>query len=125
MPTRRVLIIDDDDAIREVTKMCLEMVGGFNVLAASSGNEGIAIARAESPDAILLDVMMPELDGPATLRQLQSDDSTRQIPVVMLTAKVQASDRQDLEALGIQGLLAKPFNPLTLADEISSLLGWT
>jgi CheY-like chemotaxis protein len=122
--TRRVLIVDDEDDIRLVAKACLERLGGFAVTAASSGLEALELARAEQPDAIMLDVMMPGLDGPATLDRLREDPVTASIPVVFLTAKAQAADRAELAAHGAHGVLVKPFDPLTLADELAVALGW-
>jgi CheY-like chemotaxis protein len=121
---RRILLIDDDADIREIAALSLQLVGGWDVSTAASGAEGIASAQAEQPDAILLDVMMPGLDGPATYRLLQADPATRAIPVVLLTAKVQAADRRQFAALGVHGVLAKPFDPLSLLAQVSGALGW-
>lgn len=123
--THRVLIVDDDDAIRAVAQLSLEAVGGWQTLTASCGRDGIDVAVREHPDAILLDVMMPELDGPATLSRLQAADETRDIAVILLTAKVQASDRTGFAGLpGVTGVLAKPFDPMQLPAQIAALLGW-
>lgn len=124
MATRRILIVDDEDDIREVAKLCLELVGGMEVLAATSGHEALEVARLEQPDAILLDVMMPDLDGPATFQRLQAHAETRHIPVALLTAKVQLSDRRQFADLGVAGVIAKPFDPMRLADQVSALFGW-
>ncbi|MCU1372755.1 MAG: response regulator receiver protein, partial [Actinomycetia bacterium] len=85
----------------------------------------LAMARAEQPDAIILDVMMPGMDGPATLAELRADPATADIPVVFLTAKVQSIERRRLEELGAAGVVAKPFDPMTLAGELSAAFGWT
>jgi len=122
---RRILIIDDDDDVREVAALALEAVGGVDVVSASSGAEGIELAEAERPDAILLDVMMPGMDGPATFRVLRGRDETRMLPVVLLTAKAQRDDRRRFEALGVDAVLTKPFDPMRLADDVSAALGWT
>lgn len=122
--TRRVLIIDDEPDIREVAQLSLEMGRGWEVLAAASGEEGLRAAERESPDAILLDVMMPELDGPTVLTRLLANPETSAIPVVFLTAKVQGADQRRFAEMGVAGILAKPFDPLTLADEMAVLLGW-
>jgi len=122
--TRRVLVVDDDDSIREVAQMALEIVGGWQVFAAGSGTEALRRARAELPDAVLLDVMMPGMDGPTTFSQLHADPATCDIPVIFLTAKVQAGDRRAWTHLEIAGVIAKPFDPMTLAGEVSELLGW-
>jgi CheY-like chemotaxis protein len=122
---KRILVVDDEDDIREVATLSLEAVGGHQVLTATSGREGLAVAAAQVPDAILLDVMMPDLDGPSTLALLREQETTREIPVVFLTAKVQAADRRRLESLGAAAVLAKPFDPMTLAGDVGRLLGWS
>ncbi|MGH7964109.1 MAG: response regulator [Candidatus Binatia bacterium] len=123
-PGKRVLVIDDEDDIREVAQASLETVGGWIVLTARSGTEGLAKAEAEQPDAILLDVMMPDMDGPTTFQRLQANPVTCRIPVLLLTAKVQAADRRRFADLRVQAVLAKPFDPLRLADQVIEILGW-
>jgi len=122
---RRVLIIDDEDDIRLVASVALSRLASWDVLTAASGREGIAVARAEHPDVIVLDAMMPEMDGPTTLAELRRDPATASIPVVFLTAKVQVAERQRLAELGAAGIVSKPFDPVTLADELSAALGWS
>ncbi|MBV9774819.1 MAG: response regulator [Gemmatimonadetes bacterium] len=124
MAAKRILLVDDEDDIREVAQLSLEMVGGWEVIAANSGQEAIRRAAAERPDAILLDVMMPDMDGPTTFRNLQADPATQGIPVLLLTAKVRTADRERFSELGVAGVLSKPFDPLTLAREIADVLGW-
>lgn len=124
MSIKRILLIDDEEDIREVTRLSLEMVGGWQVMLAASGREGLAVARLELPDAILLDVMMPELDGFATFQGLQTDCVTRSIPVIFLTAKVNSVDRQLFEQLAVRGVICKPFEPLKLAAQVAQFLGW-
>jgi CheY-like chemotaxis protein len=124
MSSRRILIVDDEDDIREVAQVSLELVGQYEVLTAASGREGLLRARDQRPDAILLDVMMPDLDGPATLAELQADPATRDIPVLFLTAKAQTAERTRLAQLGAAGVLTKPFDPLTLPQEVASALRW-
>ena len=121
---KRVLLIDDEDHIREVAQLSLETVGGWDVMEAGSGVEGLEVATRELPDGILLDVMMPDMDGPTTFAKLKADDVTRGIPVIFLTASVQPADRSRLAALGAAGVLSKPFNPLSLPQEVAQLLGW-
>jgi CheY-like chemotaxis protein len=121
---RRVVLVDDEDDIRLVARASLERIAGWKVYPASSGAEGVALVRAELPDAVVLDVMMPGMDGPATLAELRADPATASIPVVFLTAKVQAAERRRLEELGASGVVAKPFDPMTLATELSTALGW-
>lgn len=125
MTAKRILVIDDEDDIREVAQLCLEMVGNWEVLTASSGSEGIAKAKASQPDAILLDVMMPDMDGIATFQKLQANTATHHIPVIFLTAKVQSADRRRFAELGVTAMIAKPFDPLNLASLVAEALGWS
>jgi two-component system alkaline phosphatase synthesis response regulator PhoP len=122
--SRRMLVVDDDEAIREVVRTGLEVVAGWEVRLASNGAEALSLCSADPPDAILLDVMMPTMDGPTTFGKLQEDPRTRSVPVILLTAKVQPSERRRYEELGVAGVLAKPFDPLALPGEIADLLGW-
>jgi CheY-like chemotaxis protein len=124
MSSKQILVIDDEDDIREVAKLSLELVGGWEVLEAHSGAEGLATAQAEAPDAILLDVMMPEMDGAATFQKLQENPTTQKIPVIFMTAKVQAADRQRFRNLGVTSVIAKPFDPVQLPAQVSAALGW-
>jgi CheY-like chemotaxis protein len=119
-----VLIIDDEEDIRQVAALSLETVAGWNVTTATSGADGIRRAIEQRPDAILLDVMMPGMDGPTTFQHLQQDLRTRSIPVLLLTAKVQGADQRRFADLGVAAVLSKPFDPLTLAQQISFALGW-
>jgi CheY-like chemotaxis protein len=123
---RRILIIDDEDDIREVAALSLEAVAGWEILTASSGADGIAIAATAytKPDAILMDVMMPEVDGPTTFGLMQKNPAVAGIPVLLLTAKVQGIDQRRFANLGVTAVLFKPFDPLTLAQQISDALGW-
>ena len=121
---RTVLIIDDEDDIREVAALSLEATAGWKILTASSGAEGIEIAVAHKPDAILMDVMMPGVDGPSTFRIMQENPAISHIPVLLLTAKVQGVDKRRFADIGVAAVLFKPFDPLTLADQISEALHW-
>ncbi len=121
---KRILIIDDAEDIREVAQVSLEIIGGWEVLTASSGREGVAKALAEQPDAILLDVMMPDQDGPTTFLQLQANSATQHIPVILLTAKALAGDRRMFADLGVASVIAKPFEPMFLASQVAQVLGW-
>jgi CheY-like chemotaxis protein len=122
---KRILVIDNEPYIQEVAQICLETVAGWTVDTASSGLEGLQIALQKRPDAILLDVMMPEIDGLTTFANLQDHPETRGIPVLLLTAKVQASDLRYYADLGITNTIAKPFDPIQLAQQISLALDWT
>jgi CheY-like chemotaxis protein len=125
MPRKHLLlVVDDEDDIREVAGLSLDLTEGWTILTANSGASGIAIAASSHPDAILLDVMMPDWDGPRTLRALQELNVTESIPVIFLTAKVQESDRQKFMQMGVRGIIAKPFDPLTLGQQIKNLLSW-
>lgn len=123
MTLKQILVIDDEDDIRKLTQTCLEIMGGWQVLTASSGNEGLAKAQTEHPDAILLDVMMPDMDGPATFQKLQANPATKHIPVILLTAKGRSADQSLIAQLGVKGVINKPFNPLKLADQVAAALG--
>ncbi len=118
----KILLIDDDDDIRRIARLSLSRLGGMEVIEAASGHEGIETAERERPDAILLDVMMPELDGAETLSRLRRGERTGSIPVIFLTAKAMSAELSRLRRLGAAGVLTKPFNPATLAGEIRSLL---
>ena len=123
--TKRILFIEDELNVRQVVKACLEALGGWNVLLAASGQEGLAKAVSEKPDAILLDVMMPGMDGLALLQELKSNPVTQSIPIVFLTARLSLTEPQRFQELGVQGAIAKPFNSLTLAPKIANALGWS
>jgi two-component system alkaline phosphatase synthesis response regulator PhoP len=122
--TKTLLVIDDDDDIREIAQLALELGASWKVLTASSGPDGVVLAESGRPDAILLDVMMPGVDGPATYELLRKSEGTRKIPVVFLTAKSRPAERERLMALGVSGVLAKPFDPMTLSEQVATLLGW-
>jgi CheY-like chemotaxis protein len=117
-----VLVVDDDDEIREITMLALEIMGGWDVIEADRGAAALRMAHEHRPDVVLLDVMMPEMDGPTTFRHLQRDPATRDIPVILLTAKVLAGHTQLWDDLPVTGVISKPFNPTTLSDEIDRLL---
>jgi len=121
---RRVLIIDDEDDIREVAALSLESVAGWEIATANSGAAGIERAKEFKPDAILMDVMMPGMDGPTTFRAMQQIPEVAQIPVLLLTAKVQGVDQRRFADLGVVAVLFKPFDPMTLAQQIATTLGW-
>ena len=122
--SKRILIIDDEDDIREVAKVSLEMMAGWDVVTAECGRAGLQVAGETRPDAILLDVMMPDMDGPTTFQALQANAATASIPVILLTAKVRAADRDRFTALGVNGVIAKPFDPIQLPQEVAAALGW-
>jgi CheY-like chemotaxis protein len=119
----RVLLVDDEDDIRAIARLSLERLGGWTVVTASSGDEAVELVAREAPfTVVLLDVMMPGSDGPATLERLRSGALDAQTPVVFLTAKVQPADRRRLEGLGAAGVIAKPFDPMLLSQQLRTLL---
>ena len=118
----RILHVDDEPDIREIVDMSLALNPDFAVRACASGVEAIETAAQWSPYLILLDVMMPGMDGPATLAQLRKNPRTCEIPVVFMTARVQTSEVEQFISLGAQGVISKPFDPMTLAAEVQSHL---
>jgi two-component system alkaline phosphatase synthesis response regulator PhoP len=121
----RVLVIDDSVLVREAARVALETIGGFHVTTAESGEQGIELAETERPDAILLDVVMPGLDGIAVAQRLTALPATNSSPVVFLTGGDRPEDRERCEAVAAAGVIAKPFQTEQLASELASLLGWT
>jgi CheY-like chemotaxis protein len=124
MTSKRILIIDDEETIQTVVQFGIKMTAGWEVLTAGSGSLGIQTAQTEKPDAILLDVMMPEMDGIATFKALQSHADTEHIPVILLTAKAQTAEKRQFSELGVSGVITKPFNSLDLPEQISKILHW-
>jgi two-component system, OmpR family, response regulator len=118
----KILHIEDESDIQEVARIALQDVGGFDVTAVGSGREGVAAAKSGTPDLILLDVMMPGMDGPTTLRELKGCPETSSIPVIFMTAKAQSHEIERYLSLGALGVITKPFDPMTLADEVQALL---
>ncbi|MEX0271383.1 response regulator [Leptolyngbyaceae cyanobacterium UHCC 1019] len=124
MVAKRVLVVDDEEPIQDVIQGCLEDVGGWEVLRAASGGEGVDLARSRLPDGILLDVSMPGMDGFEVLQRLQADPATQLIPVILLTARVQPEDRAKFAELAITGVILKPFDPMALVDQVAAAFGW-
>jgi CheY-like chemotaxis protein len=122
MTNRRILIIDDEADIREATQMCLEIIGEWDVIVASSGYEGLLKAAAEKPDAILLDVMMPGMDGLTTMKKLRENAATAKIPIILFTAKAQSVEQRQFSQLDIAALITKPYDPYSLSDQIVQAL---
>jgi CheY-like chemotaxis protein len=117
----RLLIVDDDEDIRLIARMSLERIGGWEVLDAACAADAVEAARSGPLEAVLLDVMMPGVDGPATLKLLRPVIGP-DTPVIFLTAKTQPADRERLAELGAAGLITKPFDPMTLPDDVSAWL---
>ena len=123
--SRDILVVDDDDSVREITQMSLEAVAGWHVRVASGGLQALELLREQLPEAVLLDVMMPGMDGPATFRAMQEDPALKDVPVVFLTAKMQVGGgTQPWDGLDIAGVIPKPFDPMSLAAQVSALVGW-
>ena len=120
-PLKRILCVEDEPDIRAVLQMSLEMVGGFTVACASSGAEAITMAPGFAPDIILLDVMMPGMDGPTTLQRLRELPAVAATPVVFITAKVQPNEVAQFRALGAVDVVAKPFDPMRLSAEVAAI----
>ncbi|WP_346912975.1 response regulator [uncultured Roseibium sp.] len=118
----KALYIDDDEDIGTIAVMCLKLNDTFDAVHASSGAEGLEIAADWNPDVILLDVMMPVMDGPSTYRKLKGNPVTADIPVIFVTAKTQRNELAELSGLGARGTIAKPFEPVTLAEDVADLL---
>jgi CheY-like chemotaxis protein len=122
--TKRVLVIDDDPDIRRIIQVSLEKFAQWQTVLASSGLEGIQMSRKLLPDAILLDISMPCMDGFECFSLLQADCVTRSIPVVLLTAKVLPEDQQRFAEMKIAGVITKPFNPITIWSQVAAVLNW-
>ena len=121
---KQILIVDDQEHLRELIKLCLEDLAGWNTLAAESGQECLQILQTERPNAILLDLSMPGMDGFAVYEILQSDPITRSIPVILLTARVLSSDTANFAEMGVAGVIRKPFEATTLPGKVAEILGW-
>ena len=118
---KRILYVEDEANIRTIAVTVLEAVGGFAVIACDSGKQALEAAPAANADLIVLDVMMPEMDGPATLAALRALPQTAQTPAIFMTAKVQASEIAHFKSLGALDVIAKPFDPMTLSAQISEI----
>jgi two-component system OmpR family response regulator len=119
----KVLIVDDEDDLRKIAALSLGRVGGMEVVEATSGSEAVEKAVREKPDVILLDVMMPGVDGPSTLGLLRSLPEVAAIPIIFLTAKAMPREVERLVSLGAKGVITKPFDPMSLAHQVRALLG--
>lgn len=124
MPTKRVLIIDDDPCIRELVYICLSEIGKFEAISAGSGREGLDKAFQEPPDAIVLDLSMPQMDGMEVLRQLQACQATQTVPVIILSALASRLNIEWMSQLGVVETILKPFNCLTLPTQIATACNW-
>lgn len=120
MPRKKILLVDDSNTVLMMERMILNK-GSYDLVTAKDGSEAVERAFAERPDLILLDVIMPHMDGVATLEALRHLPATAAIPVIFMTAKVRREERDALMKLGAIGVIAKPFNPMTLAAEVRRL----
>ncbi|OYY94037.1 MAG: hypothetical protein B7Y41_08880 [Hydrogenophilales bacterium 28-61-23] len=118
---QRILYVEDEPDIQAVARIALEMVGGFTVKTCSSGQEALREAVAFAPDLILLDVMMPGMDGPSTFKALRELPELAETPVAFMTAKVQPAEVAYYKSLGARDVIAKPFDPMTLADQVRAI----
>jgi CheY-like chemotaxis protein len=121
---RVLLVIENDDPIREVLTGCFEDMAGWKVIEARSGQEGLTLVLSENPSAIMLDVMMPEMDGITFLQHLQELPKPEAIPVILITAHANGLHLNELANLGVRGIIAKPFDPVLLTQQAAQLLGW-
>lgn len=122
MEIRKILLVDDEIDIRKVAKLSLERIGKFEVVLAESGAEGIEKARSEKPDLIILDMMMPDMDGLTTFDNLKNDEETKAIPIIFMTAKAQELEKQQYFERGAIGVITKPFDPMGLPGEITKIV---
>ena len=120
--SKKILIVEDDDNIRLITKTSLEGLTSWRVIEANSGQVALSLAGADLPDLILLDVMMPGMDGPETFSRLQENVDTAAIPVIFMTAKVQTQELEMYIKLGAAGVITKPIDPMLLPEQITSIL---
>ncbi|MDX2052238.1 MAG: response regulator [Polyangiaceae bacterium] len=123
MSISKVLVVDDEPDLRTISRLSLERVGGWKTFLAGSGKEALEVAERELPDVILLDVMMPGMDGPTTLLEIRKRAALANIRVVFLTAKVQKHEVQAYVEMGASGVIPKPFDPMKLPSELRRLLG--
>jgi CheY-like chemotaxis protein len=125
MGKKRILAIDDEPTVRTIVQCCLEDLAGWEVVSVGSGAEGLVEAISNPPDAIVLDMMMPGMDGITFLKELQAKPDLPPIPVVILSAKFYTNDLPLLDELGVVGVISKPFDALTICEQIAAFLGWT
>ena len=119
----KILIAEDEEDIRDIEKMALELIGSFEVETCQNGSEVVALAKSYMPQLILLDVMMPIMDGPQALEALRAEDNTKDIPVIFVTAKAMEEEIERLIKLGALGVITKPFDPATLSQQVSEIWG--
>lgn len=121
--SKKILIVDDEEDVRALIQLGLEMKAGWKVLNANCGSQALVTAAAEQPDVILLDLMMPDMDGRTTLQKLKADPATKEIPVILMTAKGKATAQESFAGLDLAGIFSKPLRPLELPAQIIAILG--
>jgi len=121
MPLEKILHVEDDPDIQKIAELSLATVGGFTLKSCSSGKQALDVATDFMPDLFLLDVMMPEMDGPATLAALWQIPELKNVPAIFMTAKAQSSEIDGFMALGAIGVIVKPFDPMSLPDEVKKI----
>lgn len=119
---RRVMYVEDDPDIRAIAEIALQDVGGFTAALCESGTEALAVAPGFAPELVLLDVMMPGMDGRSTLRALRQLPGMAEVPVIFMTARLQRSEIREYRDLGAIGVIPKPFDPMTLSEQIAQIL---
>ncbi|MDJ0647449.1 MAG: response regulator [Xenococcaceae cyanobacterium MO_188.B19] len=124
MSDKQILIVDDDNNVRATVQLSLQATTNWEIFIAGSGKEGLFLAQTKLPDLILLDVMMPDLDGIEVLRQLRSNSATQAIPIIFLTAKTLVKEQKQLKDLEVQGIIPKPFGAIDLEKQICLLMDW-
>lgn len=117
----KILYAEDEPDIRSIAQIALEDIGGFSVKYCSTGLEILAAARIFHPDLVLLDVMMPVMDGPTTLNELRKIPGLADIPAVFITAKIQSGEIAEYKSMGVLSVITKPFDPMTLADTLRTI----
>ncbi|MBX9692876.1 MAG: response regulator [Cyanobacteria bacterium] len=118
----KVLIIDDEEDFRTIASSCLGLLGGAEVVEASTGEEGLKKAEKDQPDVILLDLVMPEMDGIQTLTNMRKNPATEDIPVIFVTTKGMFDEFEEMKKLGALAVITKPFDPVKLGDQIREIL---
>ncbi len=118
---QRILVVEDDADIQAVVRMALEMVGGYTVEICAGGRSALGIVETFNPDLILLDVMMPDMDGPTVLEHLRAQPATARLPIVFMTAKAQAHEVAAYRAMGAFAVISKPFDPMTLSAQLANI----
>lgn len=118
---RKILYVEDEPDIQTIARLALEEIGGFDMQICTTGGEAMEVAEEYGPDLIILDVMMPGMDGPTTLAELRKKPALRDVPALFMTAKVQPQELEQLRAQGAEEVIAKPFDPMTLADAVREI----